>query len=108
MKNPFVALLNIRKILKNTSDYTDGSRLIYESMTYLPNRNSFIIKKLLLMVYLLRVTLLEMMTSLVSLKTWQYFITNKIFNVWSRRVLMVYFTTANWLLVYAISVILVC
>ena len=45
MKKPFVVLLNICKILKNTSDYTDGSRLIYESMTYLPNRNSFIIKK---------------------------------------------------------------
>ena len=33
------------------------------------------------MVLLPRMKLLEMMTSLISLKAWQYFITNKILNV---------------------------
>ena len=64
-------------------------------------------QQLLLMVQPLRMKLLEMMTSLISLKAWQYFITNKILNVWSRRVLLVYFTS-NWLLAYPISVILLC
>ena len=58
------------------------------------------------MVQPLCMKLLETMTNLISLKAWQYIITNKILNVWKRRVLMMYFTS-NWLLVYAISVILV-
>ena len=59
------------------------------------------------MVYLLLMKLLKVMASSKSLKVWQYFITNKVLNVSNRRFLMVYFTS-NWLLAYAVSVILEC